>query len=184
MEDFSAQQLSKTSVKENASAMRQQSGPGGRVSTRFVLCYIAELTVYSKGHDARLEKKGSELRAAMERYLRTLSQDQRRTLVAGGNDFTAIMSIMETSVFDWTHRAQHRGTVGGSVKNFFHKSCKALDEHSSMLEMLPQQSEYVSLFYGGLKTIIQVRTNVCGCARLRLIMTGVYQLPDGGLGSA
>ena len=157
--DFLTQQSFRTSADESVNGMKQQPGKSARMSASYIICCVVELTVHSKAHDARLEKKGSELRAAMERYLRTLSADQKRALTADGNDFTAIMSIMETSVFDWTHRAQHRGTVGGSVKNFFHKSCKALDEHASMLEMLPQQSEYVSLFYGGLKTIIQVCTN-------------------------
>jgi hypothetical protein len=44
----------------------------------------------------------------------------------------------------------------GKAMKYFHKFCKTVDAHKSMLEILPQGSEYVSVFAGTLNVIIQV----------------------------
>jgi hypothetical protein len=45
----------------------------------------------------------------------------------------------------------------GKFMKYFVRFCETLDAHSTMLKLLPGGSEYVSLFTGTLKTIINVR---------------------------
>lgn len=54
-----------------------------------------------------------------------------------------------------------RGTQGrqggwARAKSRFHRVCGGLDSHKSLLNMLPQSSEYVSIFAGSITAIIQV----------------------------
>jgi len=44
----------------------------------------------------------------------------------------------------------------GGIKKRFHNITDKLDSHSNALKMLPSDSEYVSVFYGSLFTVIQV----------------------------
>lgn len=44
----------------------------------------------------------------------------------------------------------------GKTKALFHRFCDGVDSHSSMLKVLPEGSEYVSLFTGVLSVIIIV----------------------------
>ncbi|KAI0600022.1 hypothetical protein F4775DRAFT_547723 [Biscogniauxia sp. FL1348] len=47
----------------------------------------------------------------------------------------------------------------GKVVKYFHKFCGTIDSHKSMLELIPQGSEYVSIFAGTLNVIIQASVN-------------------------
>ncbi|KAI1502349.1 hypothetical protein F5X99DRAFT_379172 [Biscogniauxia marginata] len=47
----------------------------------------------------------------------------------------------------------------GKVMKYFHKFCGTVDSHKSMLELIPQGSEYVSIFAGTLNVIIKASVN-------------------------
>jgi hypothetical protein len=51
-----------------------------------------------------------------------------------------------------------QGRQGGwaRAKSRFHRVCGGLDSHKSLLNMLPQSSEYVSIFAGSITAIIHV----------------------------
>ena len=44
----------------------------------------------------------------------------------------------------------------GKTRRYFDKFCATLTSHSAMLEVLPNQSQYLSIFCGVVKTIIKV----------------------------
>lgn len=44
----------------------------------------------------------------------------------------------------------------GKAMTFFHKFCDTLDSHSSLIKLLPDGNEYVSVFTGALNAIIKV----------------------------
>lgn len=48
----------------------------------------------------------------------------------------------------------------GKTKALFHKFCDGINSHSSMLKILPEGSEYVSLFTGVLSVIINVGSDL------------------------
>jgi hypothetical protein len=54
-------------------------------------------------------------------------------------------------------QVQRKAGNRGKVSSRFHKFCGTLDAHSSLLKVLPEGSEYVSLFSGSLNAVIQVR---------------------------
>ncbi|OTB06590.1 hypothetical protein M426DRAFT_72113 [Hypoxylon sp. CI-4A] len=47
----------------------------------------------------------------------------------------------------------------GKAMKMFHKFCGTIDSHKSMLELIPEGSEYVSIFAGTLNVIIQASVN-------------------------
>lgn len=49
--------------------------------------------------------------------------------------------------------------AGGKAQKYFHKFCGTLNAHSNLLDMLPNQSEYCSIFCGAIKALIQASVN-------------------------
>ena len=47
----------------------------------------------------------------------------------------------------------------GKVLSLFHRFCGSLDAHKTLLKVLPEGNEYVSLFTGVLTTIIKVNAS-------------------------
>lgn len=45
----------------------------------------------------------------------------------------------------------------GKAQSGFHRFCRTLDTHSNLLECLPSQSQYLSIFCGVTTTLIKVR---------------------------
>jgi len=56
---------------------------------------------------------------------------------------------------EWQNK--RTSSKSGRAMKHFTSFCETLKAHSYMLEILPEGSEYVSLFTGSLKTIINVR---------------------------
>lgn len=56
---------------------------------------------------------------------------------------------------EWQNK--RTASKSGKYMKHFTSFCETLKAHSSLLEILPDGSEYVSLFTGTLKTIINVR---------------------------
>lgn len=52
--------------------------------------------------------------------------------------------------------AKRKGGFTGKIKTLFHKFCDTLDSHKSLLGILPEGSEYISIFTGVLHVVIQV----------------------------
>jgi hypothetical protein len=44
----------------------------------------------------------------------------------------------------------------GKTRRYFDKFCGSLSSHSTILEVLPNQSQYLSIFYGTVKTLLKV----------------------------
>jgi hypothetical protein len=144
---------------------------------RTLICVVSR-----KERLSSLERKLSKLKAACSKFYAVLREDQRQQMQLAGNDVRAVLQIVENSVFDWSHRLEQSGNLAGTIKMMFHRSCKALDQHSGLLELLPSSSEYVSLFYGSIKMIVQVRKPLplrLDAARLNHV-TGFSQSSDAG----
>lgn len=66
------------------------------------------------------------------------------------------------SVFDLVHVAndaiqkKKKSTSAGKITAHFHKFCGTLESHSLLLKVLPEGSEYVSVFTGTLNAVIKV----------------------------
>lgn len=68
-------------------------------------------------------------------------------------------------VFERWEKNKREGFMG-TTKALFHRFCDGINSHSSMLKVLPEGSEYVSLFTGVLSVVINVCLNLVNCLRL------------------
>ena len=66
-----------------------------------------------------------------------------------------LVNMVDSIARDWQNK--RNTTKSGRFMKYFISFCETLDAHSTMLEMLPNGSEYVSLFTGALKSIIKIR---------------------------
>lgn len=82
------------------------------------------------------------------------------------HSFHPTMSGVVTMVTEVTSQWQTKRQDGraGKAKRLFHRFCATLDSHSSLLKMLPEGNEYVSIFAGALNAIIKVRIQSQECA--------------------
>lgn len=65
-----------------------------------------------------------------------------------------VIKVTQQAFARWEERK--REGFMGRTKTLFHRFCDGVDSHSSMLKVLPEGSEYVSLFTGVLSVIINV----------------------------
>jgi len=57
-------------------------------------------------------------------------------------------------------QTKKKTTAGGKIAARFHKFCDRLEGHSTLLKVLPEGSEYVSVFTGTLNAVIMVSDSV------------------------
>lgn len=53
--------------------------------------------------------------------------------------------------------AKRKSGFMGKTKSLFHKFCKTIDSHKSLLGILPEGNEYISIITGVLHLVVQVR---------------------------
>ena len=104
-----------------------------------------------------LQRKLADLEAARKRLYSTLNPDQRKEVERSGSTPEACLDIVDHMTFTWTQKSEKGNRTASFVKARFHKCCDGLDQYSVLFKMLPDSSEYVSLFSGALKTVILVR---------------------------
>jgi len=67
-----------------------------------------------------------------------------------------LIGMVDKVARGWQNK--RNASKAGKYIGYFTRFCETLNSHSSMLEILPDGNEYVSLFTGTLKTIINVRS--------------------------
>ena len=67
--------------------------------------------------------------------------------------FDALEQILQGEQRKWCSRRKWRN---GRLQAGFHRICKTLDGHETILSAFPQNNEYTSIFCAALKTVIQV----------------------------
>ena len=96
---------------------------------------------------ARLRDKWVEFR-------RTCSAEDQLDLKRFDPSVESVLGMVEEIASAWQDK--RRKNVGGKTITFFHKFCDSLNAHSSLLKVLPEGSEYVSIFTGTLNAVIKV----------------------------
>ena len=82
------------------------------------------------------------------------SKEDQLNLHAFQPTIEGVVAAIGQAMAVWGEKRQ-RGWRGKAASNF-HKVCGTLDSHNNMMRMLPEASEYVSVFTGALSTVIQV----------------------------
>jgi hypothetical protein len=98
--------------------------------------------------------EGNELSRTWARFHDILPVDDRAKFAQRPVQLDDVFKLVQETDKEW----QTRKDAGkfGKVKVTFRKICKNLDVHSEMLTVLPSSSQYVSIFYGVLQTLIKV----------------------------
>ncbi|KAI8627667.1 hypothetical protein F5Y19DRAFT_440740 [Xylariaceae sp. FL1651] len=90
-------------------------------------------------------------------FLRSCSDHDRLDLSQSEPTMEGVVELV-TKIVAATEAKKEKGRRAKATK-YFHKFCKTVDAHKSMLEIIPQGSEYVSMFAGTLSVIIQASVN-------------------------
>jgi hypothetical protein len=69
-----------------------------------------------------------------------------------------MVKIVKNGLASWDKK--RREGFGGMFMSKFHAFCGFMRSHQTLLDVLPQSSEYVSVFYGTITAILSVSSNV------------------------
>lgn len=105
---------------------------------------------------ALLQGKIEELETSRRKFIECLSAKQRSELAKSQNTTQAVLAIIDSASFDWCKRSESGTGIAATLKKKFHQACKSLDQHATLFSVLPKESEYVSVFYGALNSIVTV----------------------------
>jgi hypothetical protein len=79
-----------------------------------------------------------------------------------------LVKMVETVATAW-HTKRTKSKFGKFMK-VFHRVCGTVDTHRTVLTMLPQGNEYVSLFSGALMSIITVNSPISMVPTIKLLI--------------
>ena len=102
------------------------------------------------------------LRKALHDYKKALrnsdSKEARATLkfLEGCEDFTTLNQRLMHARQQWLEKKR---LFGGKAQEIFHKLCRTMGGHKTILDAFPESNEYVSIFCAAFNTIVQVRSS-------------------------
>jgi len=107
---------------------------------------------------ALLDTEGNELSRTWQKFRDVLPAEDRVKFAKRPAKLDDVFMVVQEADNKWQTQ-KDEGKLG-KTKIIFRKICKSLESHSQMLEILPASSQYVSIFYGTLQSLIKVRTHI------------------------
>lgn len=98
--------------------------------------------------------EGERLRNKWQDFRCNCTDGDRLDLDAYEPTMESVFGLVQDVQRTW--ESKRRGGFGGKIAQSFQSICGTLDSHSSMLKVLPDGNEYVSIFTGTLMTVIKV----------------------------
>lgn len=83
------------------------------------------------------------------------SKEDRLDLTKSEPTIEGVVDLVQEMMTNWASKRE-KGRRGKALK-LFHAFCSKLDSHSSLMRLLPEGNEYVSVFTGALGAIIKVQ---------------------------
>ena len=120
------------------------------------------LTLPSNEEAASLEIESTRLNAEWKKFIQIQDMKKKGSAWEGTRPAEGTVTInnlkdvVTLAGKEWETKDRF---AGGKVQKYFHKFCGTLNAHSNLLEMLPSQSEYCSIFCGAIKALIQASVN-------------------------
>lgn len=105
-----------------------------------------------------LREQAVLLSHAWKVFRTTLPKSEQEELEGKIPTVAGLVGMVDVVAKEWQNK--RAASQSGKYMKYFTGFCETLDAHSSMLEVLPDGNEYVSLFTGTLKTIIHVSTRL------------------------
>ena len=96
-----------------------------------------------------------KLREKWLQFWRDCAKEDRLELETSEPSIENVISKIQE--MDRTWKSRRGKGVGGRAATYFRRFCGTLDGHASLLKVLPEGSEYVSVFAGTLNAVIKVR---------------------------
>ncbi|KAI1383575.1 uncharacterized protein F4822DRAFT_81891 [Hypoxylon trugodes] len=101
--------------------------------------------------------ESNKLREKWAPFLRNSSSEDRLDIGRSEPTMQGVVELVQEIAA--TSKAKRDNSRRGKAMNMFHKFCGTVDSHKSMLELIPEGSEYVSIFAGTLNVIIRASVN-------------------------
>lgn len=105
-----------------------------------------------------IRQESAVLAEKLNAFNQTCPQDERVDLAQLVPTVEGVVDLVKHIEVRW--QAKRKSGLRGKAMMFFHKVCGTIKAHKSLLGILPEGNEYVSIFTGVLNVIIQVRSIV------------------------
>ncbi|KAI1124220.1 hypothetical protein F5Y10DRAFT_250067 [Nemania abortiva] len=90
-------------------------------------------------------------------FLSNCSKDDRLDVTRSEPTMEGVIDLVKELTA--TSRAKRESSRRGKAMKYLHKFCETINAHKSMLKIIPEGNEYVSVFAGTLNVIIQASVN-------------------------
>jgi hypothetical protein len=104
--------------------------------------------------DSIVASESEKLRQLWQNYQQVAPAGERIDVNNTDPTLEGMTKIVKQGLSSWDRK--RRESWGGKVMSKFHSFCRAVNSHKTLLDVLPQSSEYVSVFYGSLTAITLV----------------------------
>ena len=104
---------------------------------------------------SKLDVESEALKGAWVQFKNVLPNDNQVELEHKPATVEDVIGVVRQIETNWQKRKQTG--VWGKTKTCLRGVCNVMKAHSTLLELLPSESQYASVFCGTLKTLIQVR---------------------------
>ena len=109
----------------------------------------------------KLDVERQRLDDAWTQFRHILPPDARVELARRPVEFQDVVSVMKGIENEWQQKKE-KG-AWGSTKKYFRRVSNTLHSHSTLLQVLPADSQYASIFCGTLQSLIKVRLASSKC---------------------
>ncbi|RMY38844.1 hypothetical protein D0866_02323 [Hortaea werneckii] len=107
--------------------------------------------------EQRLLKQSRDLAKAWEKFQRQLPDENRLQLRSSPPSLSTLFESIELARKKW--QSARDETKYGRVKSTFAKVARSMDDHSQILDVLPNKDKYVSLITGSMACIVKATIN-------------------------
>ncbi|TPX07435.1 uncharacterized protein E0L32_002095 [Thyridium curvatum] len=104
-----------------------------------------------------LSVEATKLRNKWLEHYHQSTKEEKADLGKYEPSIESVSQMIKDMLSSWQGK-RTRG-IGGSLATKFHRFCNTLNGHRSLLKLLPEGNEYVSLFTGALTSLVQASVN-------------------------
>lgn len=105
----------------------------------------------------KLDVERQKLNDAWIQFRHTLPPDARVELARRPAEFADVVNVMKMIEEEWQQKKE-KG-AWGSTKKYLRRVSSTMNSHSTLLKVLPADSQYASIFCGTLQTLIKASAN-------------------------
>ncbi|KAI6841807.1 hypothetical protein KC332_g4127 [Hortaea werneckii] len=160
MEDFTSDHSFSRALNLKVEADQQLEARADQHQREWALFFadadrVSQMTTVPE--EIRLLQHSRDLAKAWEKFQRQLPEEHRLPLRGNPPGLSILFESIEQAHKRWQTRRD--GTKFGRVKSTFAKVARSMDDHSQILDVLPNNDKYVSLITGSMACIVKATIN-------------------------